>query len=95
MHEFEERFRSAHGHLAEAAVIVDGLERALAKAHSAEVRVEREVAFTAKAAVVVVGAAVAVIVGTLVLRWFFENPGSEPYRLGGADSSFIQTADTV
>ena len=94
MNQFEDRFRSAQGHLAEAAVIVDEVERTLAKAHTAEVKTEREIAFAAKAGVVVVGAAVAVVVVILVLRWFFEKPDTEQDGLIGPDSSSIQAAET-
>ena len=94
MNQFEDRIRSAHGHLAGAAVIVDEVEHALAKAHTAEVKAEREIAFTAKVGVVVVGAAVAVVVVTLVLRWLFEKPDTEQDGLVRPDGSSIQAAET-
>ena len=94
MNQFEDRLRSAHGHLAEAAVIVDEVERALARAHTAEVKAEREIAFTAKAGAAVVGAVVAVVVGIFILRWFFEKPETEPDRLVNPDGSPIQAAET-
>jgi hypothetical protein len=93
MNELEARFRSAHGRLDEAAVVLDEVERALAVAHNAEVKAEREGAFIVRAGVVVAGAAVAVVVGILFLRWFFEKPKAEPDESVGPDGSSDQAAE--
>ena len=92
MSEFEARFRSAHGHFEEATVILDEVERALAAAHNAEVKTEREVAFIVRAGAVLICAAVAVVVGILFLRWFFGVPEAELSGSVGPDSSSGQAA---
>ena len=64
----------AHGHLEEAAVVLDEVERAVAVAHSTEVKAEREGSFVVGAVILVAGAAIAAFVGFRFLRWFFEKP---------------------
>ena len=90
MTEFEARFHSAHGHLEEAAVILDEVERAVAAAHSSEVKLEREGAFIVRVGGVLIGVAVAVVLGILFLRWFVEAPEVEPGGSVGQDSSSDQ-----
>ena len=87
MTEFETRFLSAHGRLEEAAVILDEVERAVAAAHNAEVKAEREGAFIVRVGVVVVGAAMAVVAGILFLRWFFEESEADPIGSVGLNGS--------
>jgi len=85
--EFEARLQSAHGPFEEAAVILDEVERALAAAHNAEVKTEREVAFVVRAGVILIGVAMTIVLGILFLRWFFDAPKTEPSGSVGLDES--------
>ncbi len=95
MNDVEAHFRSAHGRLEEAVVVLDEVERALAAARNAEVKAEREGAFIVRTGVVVAGAAVAVVVGILFLRWFFEEPEAEPDESVGPEGLSDQPAETA
>ena len=87
MHELETRIHGATGPLAEAMVVLEDVERALATAHGAEVKAEREGAFIVKAAVVVIGAAAALVAACLVLRWFFHEPEAASDGAAAADGA--------
>ena len=87
VHELEARIHGANGHLAEALVVLDEVERALATAHGAEVKAEREGALIVKAAVVVIGAAAALVVASFFLRWYFHEPEPASDAVAAADAS--------
>ena len=80
MHQSDERFRSAHDHLGEAAVILEEVERAVAVAHGAGVKAERQGVFILRVGVVVCATA-AIGTGILVLRWFWGMSVSRRPRL--------------
>ena len=78
MHDFEAGLHGTHRALDEAVLVVDGVERALSAAQTAELRVERTGAFLLKVGVVLLGVTVAGVAGVLFLRWFLQHPGPDP-----------------
>jgi hypothetical protein len=93
MNEFGARFRAAHGHLGEAVVVPDEVERGLAVAHSTEVKAEREGSLLVRAVIVIAGAAIAAFVGVRFLRWFFEKPEALTEAPVAPDGSADRSSD--